>query len=651
MMSETRANVIRHKTIGVFSLFIWIARLGVLGLVVAAVVSLDSASTEQHRTDVKQLWQARADQISLNLQAEILQNVQTVWGLAANVAIDPDIGDERFNELAPVIFRLAPALRNIGLAPDLVIRHVYPLRGNEAAIGLDLTRQSLPPEQIAALKSNRRAVFTGPIDLVQGGKGLASRVPIFIEDSNEFWGVISVILDLSKLNKTAGLVEARRTLRFVLSASSDAKDTDAVFYGSSGDEWTDPVSSTLKMPGTTWTLFAEPVGSWPTAPEHPLIFRSALLLVAATIIGAVFWLTHLMLRERQMQIRFWGLFEFAPIGIGLFSARDGRLIRANPEFRGRFGSNTLSIDFFEHSFDANGAPQPDPLGLLKTLHQTLRLDAVQVYYPTHGESVAPVRLRGLELQNTDSDPVIWLITEDISEQTKAERLKNEFISTVSHELRTPLTSISGSLGLIEGGSLGELPERIAKMVSIAYRNSNHLKHLVDDLLDMEKLVSGKMTMEFATISPLSAIEDSVERLNSYALNRNLSITVEAAREIPSVRADQTRLEQAFANLLSNAIKFSPDDGRVDVRLVRNEKHLQIRVTDQGPGVPESFRPRIFQKFAQADSSDTRRKGGTGLGLAITREIMEQMGGSVGFESSEGHGATFWLQISIETPQQ
>jgi signal transduction histidine kinase len=254
----------------------------------------------------------------------------------------------------------------------------------------------------------------------------------------------------------------------------------------------------------------------------------------------------------------------------------------------------------------------------------------------------------MRINDSTDRPLVWTLVEDISERKKVELMKTEFISTVSHELRTPLTSISGSLGLIEGGSLGDLPENISRMVSIAYRNSKHLKYLVDDLLDMEKLVSGKMMMEFATIAALGVIEESIERLTPYALDRDVSIAINSTAENPLIRADQARLEQAFANLLSNAIKFSPDSSRVDVQLVTNENHLQIRVEDSGPGIPESFRSQIFQKFAQADSSDTRSKGGTGLGLAITKEIMEQMGGSVGFESSEGCGATFWLQLPVET---
>jgi len=635
----------RQQRFGKFYLLIWTARLGILGLVITAAVSLDIAGTGQHRADVKQSWQAMADQLRLNLQAEILQNIQTVWGLAANVAIEPDIDNERFNELAPVIFRLAPALKNIGLAPDLVIRHVYPLQDNESALGLDLTQQSLPPEKVKALKENRRAVFTGPIDLVQGGQGLASRIPTFTENSDRFWGVISVILDLNKLYETADIAATSRKLNFTLSASADASDTDAIFYGTDDNDWTDPVVSTLRMPGTTWTVFAEPASGWPSAPEHPLIFRSVSLLISATIVIAVFWLTRLLLRDRDMQIRFWGLFEFAPIGVALFSAQDGRLIRANPIFHTRFGGKVSSIDFFEHGFNADGSPLPEPMQLRGTLHNTRRIDDIQVYYPAEAPSVAPVRLRGLELQNTDSDPVIWLITEDITEQKKVERMKNEFISTVSHELRTPLTSISGSLALLENDAAGKLPDSAKRMVSIAHRNSLQLTRLINDLLDIDKLVAGKMVFQTETHALPELVRESVENINEFAGARGVGLDLTALHDV-QVRVDRQRLNQALNNLLSNAIKFSPGGSSVIIDSQLKNGTVRICVHDQGEGVPPDFRQSIFEKFSQADSSSRRKKGGTGLGLAITRELMNQMDGSVDYESTHGQGSTFWLELPV-----
>jgi PAS domain S-box-containing protein len=356
--------------------------------------------------------------------------------------------------------------------------------------------------------------------------------------------------------------------------------------------------------------------------------------------------TEIALHESENQLR--RLYELSPIGIALSDYRTGNFLDVNEALRAPTG-------FSQQTLIKAGFKGLMPEGMASIQKRIMaelttegRYGPYEVSIQRADKSTYPAIIQGMRINDSTDRPLVWTLVEDISERKKVELMKTEFISTVSHELRTPLTSISGSLGLIEGGSLGDLPENISRMVSIAYRNSKHLKYLVDDLLDMEKLVSGKMMMEFATIAALGVIEESIERLTPYALDRDVSIAINSTAENPLIRADQARLEQAFANLLSNAIKFSPDSSRVDVQLVTNENHLQIRVEDSGPGIPESFRSQIFQKFAQADSSDTRSKGGTGLGLAITKEIMEQMGGSVGFESSEGCGATFWLQLPVET---
>ncbi len=236
--------------------------------------------------------------------------------------------------------------------------------------------------------------------------------------------------------------------------------------------------------------------------------------------------------------------------------------------------------------------------------------------------------------------------QDISERKRLERIKTEFISTVSHELRTPLTSISGALGLILGGVIGEVPEKIQKMLNIAHKNSLRLTFLINDLLDMEKLAAGKMQFEWQVQALAPLLEQSVEANVSYGSERKVSLALINAAPTASVNVDGQRLMQVLSNLLSNAIKYSPENGEVMVSAELNHGKVRVSVADHGPGIPIEFRERIFQKFAQADSSDTRQKGGSGLGLAISRELIERMGGQIGFESDAGRGANFYFDLPV-----
>jgi PAS domain S-box-containing protein len=235
------------------------------------------------------------------------------------------------------------------------------------------------------------------------------------------------------------------------------------------------------------------------------------------------------------------------------------------------------------------------------------------------------------------------INYDITESKQAERMKSEFVSTVSHELRTPLTSIAGSLGLIAGGVLGELPEAVKEMVAIAHANSLRLTYLINDLLDMEKLLSGKMRLEMQLLSLLPLVQQSIRDIQGYAGKYQVQVRLTEGAEDAVVVIDPQRAAQVLANYLSNAIKYSPEHGIVDVSVKVCGASIRVTVKDQGPGIPAEFQARIFQKFAQADASDSRRKGGTGLGLAITKALAEQMGGQVGFSAAGGRGAAFYVE--------
>ena len=233
---------------------------------------------------------------------------------------------------------------------------------------------------------------------------------------------------------------------------------------------------------------------------------------------------------------------------------------------------------------------------------------------------------------------------DITERQKIERMKTEFISTVSHELRTPLTSIRGSLGLIAGGVAGELAPQVKTLIDVAYKNSERLILLVNDILDMEKIEFGTLAFDCQPTNLAELLENALEANHGYAEQFRVRFVLGEVPRDAMVNVDAGRTMQVMANLLSNAAKFSPPGESVIVTATRTGKMLRIAVADRGPGIPDEFREKIFLKFSQADSSDSRQKGGTGLGLSITRALIEKMGGSIGYDSRAGAGSTFYFDL-------
>ena len=282
----------------------------------------------------------------------------------------------------------------------------------------------------------------------------------------------------------------------------------------------------------------------------------------------------------------------------------------------------------------------------QALDQDLTYLSIETRLLHRDGNAVPVLLRGyIERDGQRQAQRIGGTIMDLSEIKRIEQLKSDFVSTISHELRTPLTSINGSLGLINGGALGEVPAPMASMLSIAQQNSQRLSLLINDLLDMDKLIAGKMTFDLQEQPLLPLLQEALSSNQAYAVQHQVSYCLQPGSEpTASAKVDALRLQQVLANLLSNACKFSPAGASIEVSLERHEQHLRISVRDHGEGIPEAFQTRIFQKFSQANASSTRQKDGSGLGLAISKELIEQMGGRIDFHSTHGQGACFWLDL-------
>ena len=252
---------------------------------------------------------------------------------------------------------------------------------------------------------------------------------------------------------------------------------------------------------------------------------------------------------------------------------------------------------------------------------------------------------GANARMVNGEPVaIRAILRDVTEQREIERMKDEFISLVSHELRTPLTSIRGALGLLSGGLFGDIPARGKRMVEVATQNTDRLVRLINDVLDVERINSGKAPMVKRRVRLAEIVQQTEDVVRPLA--ERASIRMEVSVTDGELDADPDRLIQMLTNLISNAIKFSPPHTAVRVAAARRGDEVHITVRDNGRGIPRDKLELIFERFQQVDASDAREKGGTGLGLAISRSIVEQHDGRIWAESQPGAGATFHVILPV-----
>ena len=237
-----------------------------------------------------------------------------------------------------------------------------------------------------------------------------------------------------------------------------------------------------------------------------------------------------------------------------------------------------------------------------------------------------------------------LVAADLSERLKVEHQKDEFVTMVHHEVRTPLTAVRGAIGLLSGGVAGELGDSARELVAIAHRNCERMERLVGDIMSARKLDAGRMDFRLADVAPMSLVEQAVEATSVYGDKYGVRFVVEGDFGDAVVRVDPDRLIQVLNNVLSNAVRFSPPGGSVTLSASRDGGMVRVAIRDRGPGISDEFCDRVFEKFARADDGSWRHRSGTGLGMSISKAIMEELGGSISFETEIGVGTVFFIDI-------
>lgn len=600
---------------------------------------------EQRQNQALQQLVGLSGQLRSFVESELNTSLYMSLGLASHLrASDGKLSEKEMMFLLQNLLEQGKHIRNIGLAPANVLTLIYPVQGNERALGLNY--ENLPQQwpEIKQLIEQKQPKLVGPVALIQGGMGYIYRLPLFLNDGS-YWGIISTVLDLTSFNQM--LLQQANSYQVQVGIREKSDRAQAVLFGYSHLFSEDALVLDLNIKGADWQIavrFMDEAAGWG-------LWQWRLLGASLSVLFCLMlaWLLHSYrrsalfadaLQDNEMYSR---RIMNSVLDVIVTTDPDGIIERVNSAVHTVFGY--LPIQLAGKPFSMLLAPGQARLLDILAADEGV---AVELQGMRHTGEVFAMDLSRNSTEHQGKARYVWLIR-DISERKKIEQLKNDFVSTVSHELRTPLTAISGALGLAVGGALGELNAQQQHMLMLAQQNSQRLGKLINDLLDIEKLAVNKMQFKLRLWPLTELLRQSIDLNQPVALQRQVQLELVCPEQTDLwVEVDEVRVQQVMANLLANAIRHSPVGAVVKVTLEQSPKTVRVAVIDQGSGVAESFESRLFEKFSQADSSDRRQVTGTGLGLAICKDLIKAMRGDIGYQRSPSGGACFYFTLPLAT---
>lgn len=609
------------------------------------------------------------------LEAEIAQLVASAKGLSATVALNAEIHESQFTVAALRLGIDSATVRGISLATDGIVRQFFPGGQSSGMVGKDL---GTLPNHIEGLELARRTgnpVFVGPLDLHSGGSGMILRLafaPGFDDRGPPTRRqMISIVIDSNEFfqRQTTGLAQTG-----ILTAVSADKD-EPIIWGNPDTLRLNPIVRKLTTPSAVWQIASAPTDGWPMSSSHaPAIAGLALLrtLIVCAVINAMF---RLLRRQKSAERQLSDAIEALDDGFALFDSLD-RLSISNSRYQQIYKTSAdLLVPGATFESIIRGGVQrgqyPDAIGR-ETEWINRRLIAHR-----EGGSVIEQQLddgrwlRVVERKTADGGVVGFRV--DITElkaatdaARAAEQAKSNFIAVLSHELRTPLTTTIGYVSLLsEASSLPAVIElrrsvelsgspqadatlrttvaSVEEMAAKAHRSSIQLLTLVNHILDFTKIEAGKMQLERTDLDVAEILADIEGTYREQIEEKGLTFQVSAVSA--RISADPIRLRQVLTNLISNSLKFT-DAGAIEVQSSIKTEMVHFAIRDTGCGIPNSMAGRLFKPFEQADNNIRRRARGTGLGLSISKNLVEMMGGTIGFESKPQSGSLFWFTVPL-----
>ncbi len=646
-------NIFKLKTVVRKSIPLLIALVTFASLIIGSI-SFSNYKKDLWEKDVKtrlfELLMTRTTKLEIALYSRI----HYTKSVAAYVSLKPEITAAEFHNLAKELIRDDSVISTMALSKDCILGAIYPEKGHEAAIGLNLLDHPERRDIVEQTIETHNTFIAGPVELVEGGIAFISYTPIFDKSKGEidkFWGVTDIVIYQDMLIKEASLKENESGFLFAIRGQNGLGKNGKVWWGDKKVFEQNPITNEIKLPTGSWEIAAIPEKGWPTYLELDKVLL-ILLLVSSFIISILIWLigravAKIRRNEQELNAIFRSMnsliIEFNQEGryIKIPPLNKYLLVRPREELINKTIFDILPEDLAKKTHNAI-------IDCLKTkklveFEYNLQIENKTIWFAARlsWKSENSVIFHAFDITEQKSAREEIIIN---SEKLKAlNATKDKFFSIIAHDLKSPFSSILGFSDLIVEKVKEEDYEGVEKYADIIQQSSNRAMDLLMNLMEWSQSQSGRMEYNPEYFELVNLIKDTELILSGALEQKSLSLSKILPSNAP-VFADKKMISTVLRNLISNAIKFTNQGGKISISLEEKIYEIIVAVSDTGVGISKANSEKLFKIEHSYSTPGTKNEEGTGLGLILCKEFVEKQGGKIWVESEEAKGSTVYFTI-------
>lgn len=597
-----------------------------------------------------------------NLEKALSSRIYYTKGVAAYVSVNPDLSTSDFDKLAKELIKQDSIISSMAIAPNCVISAIYPYKGHEEAVGLDLLAHPARREIVEQTIKTQRTFVAGPVELVEGGIAFISYTPIFNklpESNGQFWGMTDIVIYKDVLLKEAAFNTTENGFKYALKGQDGKGHAGDVFWGDEAVFTQNPVTISVDLPDGEWILGASPQTGWNSYLDQDRTL-SILLIISSIVISFLFWL---VIRSQQ-QIRTNAnelkaifnsmrnlIVEFDQDGnyIKIAPTNTDLLVKPEHELLGKNLRDVLEPAVAQLSLDA-----------ISQCIQTRKLIIIEYPLVINGKNFwftgrlsykkgGTVILSAYDITDKKQDEEKLHLSAEKLKQLNA--TKDKFFSIIAHDLRSPLASFQSILELLHTDYESISDDSKKQLIKAIYESSSHLNDLLENLLEWSLSQKNELQLNLQKHNICNLAEEALKAMQPGSIKKSISISNQISQQTFAL-CDQRATHTILRNLVSNALKFTNQGGKITVnsqqKQINNRTYWIISIKDSGIGIPSNKLLQLFQLDAQNSTAGTNDEKGSGLGLILCQELVEKQHGSIWIESEEGQGTTVSFSLPAFT---